>query len=181
LPITKVPGTGNGAPDELYIGCAAASGADTASILGNTPIAVSEWSGAQSVVDDGTNGASAGYPSSPFSVTTANYAPQVVNETLIATAAVGKSLPGETAVVNAPFTTLYSGAIGGTTELSLLGYDQVTTATTYTATTTVTAAGQFTGNAIATQLIGLRPAITGLGCSGTPVASAAVPHRVREY
>jgi hypothetical protein len=178
FPITKVPGTGNGAPNELYIGCLTSSGANTVSILGNTPIAVSEWSGAQSVVDDGTNGASAGYPSSPFSVTTANYTAQVANETLIATAAVGKSLPGETAVVNAPFTTLYSGAIGGTSELSLLGYDQVTTATTYTATTTVTAAGQFTGNAVATQLVGLRQEIAGLGCAGTiPPVAIAVPRK----
>jgi len=189
-PIASVPSSANGSPLSVWIGCATSSGNETAvyNTTTNTGFSMESeaYSGVQSIVDDGTDIVNVGAAAFPYNSTTPNYAAQVANMLLLADATKARNTP-DTLTINAPFTQVFSGAIGcsGSCLSNLIaadGYKQAGAAGNYTVTSTANSlTSPPSTDTTSLQLIGLRPAIAGLGCNGTPVASSSVPLRVREY
>jgi hypothetical protein len=174
-PVTSLTGAvGNGAPTVVYIGCTTANGNDSITSIVPFPVEAEEWTNMQTVVDDGTNAILAGASVSPLSVTTGNYTAQVANETLWE-ATTGRNVVDDSYTLTG-FTPVFNGDIGGTGLLFADGYLGIGAAGTYTSSVSLTSVHPDNG-AIALQLIGLRPEIAGLGCSGTPIATPAPRHK----
>ena len=169
-----------------YIGCATSSGADTVTQSDNQSqgsgigMALLEMSNTQHVWDASVFNAFVGPASSPYTITTPTYTVPVSNMALFSSGSVNCQGCSPTTTPVVPFSFLGATSSGfGFFDLST---DFGVAAGTTTASGTYTGAGFPLDNFGAELLFGLRPAISGLVCGGTPASGATViPHRVREY
>ena len=128
---------------------------------GGLMFSLAQMRGVQPVVDPGTETNQSGFNTLAISQTTPNLATQVSNELLYSVGVSANSNDASTNVVaiSPPFTTIINYFCLFALECQVAADDQVTTASTYTSTATQnTTVGDNTGNTLAVNLIGLRPA-----------------------
>ena len=125
---------------------------------------VENWRGVQPTIDDGVGVDQGGFASNPNTVTTPNLTTSVANEMLSAAASSGDGDVSQVTSIASPFTTTIPWTCLFHFECLVTSQDQVTTATTYSATASDPQASG-NENTLALSLIGLRPALPTGSCN----------------